>query len=674
MGAEEDVYSPLVADSAIRLAEVVVSDARINRHNLAPAATTVVGHEAINKMETTSLKELSAVIPNFFMPDYAARTTAPVYIRGIGIKSDGTATAFYVDGVPYYEPITFETDLTDVASVEVLRGPQGTLFGRNSMGGVVNVRTLTPFDQQRTRVKLGVGNYHDLRAAASTSLLLSPTVGISAGATYHHGGGYFRNAYNGQRPDAIDETEEHVGLYWKPSTNWLVRLTSRLAYHDQGGYAYAPYDTEADTLAAIDYNRESGFRRLVSTSGLTVSYTGAGISVTSQTAFQYLKSHQWVDQDYTRADKTYLESDRHQHMLSEELTAKSDNDSRYQWVTGLFAMYQHVDRDVANVKPTALSTSLSDYHQPTSSLALYHQSSYNLWRGLSLSAGLRLDYEHTHSRYTRVTTSEKTGKSEQTGNFDRSQDFTQLTPKFGVQYLTTTGFKYYVTVTRGYKPGGFNRSIASEAEQEYRPEYSWNYELGLHLPLVGGHLVLDAALFYTDWRDTQLTYTYTGIGTLTTNAGHADSRGAELSLLAQPLAGLRLTASYGYTYARFVSYEKSDEADYTGHRLPMVPNHTLSLHASYERHHVGWLDRMLLSAGVNAIGSIYWAEDNKVKQPFYAVANAKVAATKGIVTLEVWAKNLTSTRYLVNVMTVSTGTYAQQGKPFTMGASVVVEF
>lgn len=661
------------ADSTVSLSEVVVTDTRTNRRNITPVAQTTIGQERIAATETVSIKELSAVVPNFFMPDYAARTTAPVYIRGVGIKSDGTATAFYVDGIPYYEPISFETDLGDIAAIEVLRGPQGTLFGRNSMGGAVNIHTLSPFDQQRTRVRTGYGNYHDLRTSASTSRLAGDKLGITLGASYHHGGGFFRNGFNGWRTDQMDETEEHTALYYKPSAQWLLRLTSRLAYSDQGGYSYAPYDSEADTLAAISYNRPSGFRRLVSTSGMMAQYQGHGISITSQTSFQYLKSHQYVDQDYTASDKTYLTGDRHQSMLSEEVVAKSDNDGRYQWVTGVFAMYQHVRRNVSNEKPTAQTASLSRYHQPTASAALYHQSSYNLWRGLSASAGLRIDYEHTHSQYTRVSTNAKKGTSEQTGDFDKSQHFTQVTPKAALQYLTTSGFKYYAMATRGYKPGGFNRSIASEAEQQYKPEYSWSYEAGAHLPLAKGRLSVDAAVFYTDWRDTQLTYTYTGIGTLTTNAGHADSKGFELTLAATPTGGLRLDLSYGYTYARFISYHKTADTDYSGNRLPMVPQNTLGANACYTIRHAGWFDRIVLNVGANALGTVCWAEDNVVRQPFYAVANAKMALTKGIVTLELWGKNLTSTSYLANVMTVSTGTYAQRGKPLTMGVAASLQ-
>lgn len=665
--------TPTKGDSAIHLGEVTISDFRVNKHDLVPVARTRINRQELDARQVTSLKELSAVVPNFFMPDYAARTTAPIYIRGVGIKSDGTAAAFYIDGVPYYEPITFETDMSEIESVEVLRGPQGTLFGRNAIGGIINIQSLSPLTYQGTRIKIGGGNHNDQRIHGSIYRMLTPNFGLALGANYHHSGGYLRNAFNGHKTNKLNETEEHVAFYWLPAERWRIRLTSRLAYSDQGGYSYSPYDTEADTLAPVNYNRPSGFRRTVSTSGLSVRYAGDGFTINSQTSFQYLKSHQWVDQDYTAADKTFVINERHQNMVSQEFTAKSDNDGRYQWVTGVFGMYQHVDRNSVNQKPSALTYTVADYHQPTSSLAVYHQSSYNVWRGLSLSAGLRFDYEHTHSDYTRLSYDQRASTVDPSGDFHRSQDFHQLTPKVAVQYLTTQGQKFYATLTRGYKPGGFNRSTAKPENQRYNPEYSWNWEVGTQLAFFDKRLTLGGDLFYIDWRHMQLTYTYVGIGTITTNAGHADSRGFELNASYSPIKDLRFDAAYGYTYARFVSYHKAEGIDYSHNRLPMVPTNTLSLSANYSRDHVGWIDHLNANVGLTALGKIRWAEDNVVKQNFYALLNASLSLQKGIFTLGLWAKNITSTDYLANVMTVSTGTYAQKGKPFGFGATLSVD-
>ena len=485
----------------------------------------------------------------------------------------------------------------------------------------------------------------------------------------------------------MNETEERIGLYYKPSDNWLIRLTSHFTYSDQGGYPYAPVNVETNTLQDINYNRYSSFRRLISTNGLGITYNGPVVSFNSQTSFQYINSKQAIDQDFTVNDKSFVENARHQNMVSQEFTLKSNNDSRYQWVVGAFGMMEHVDRTVDNFSPSAGSLSHTNYCVPTSSLALYHQSTYNIWQGLSATAGIRFDYEHAKTNYDNLkvkasplsdggfTLVDPSQMSSATGeSFESSKDFTQVTPKFTLQYLTTEDNLYYVSVTRGYKPGGFNKSFSTFDERSYEPEYSWNYEVGASINLLNNLLTLSADLFYIDWRHMQITSTITGVGNITTNAGHTDSKGAELNVIVRPVEGLQFTANYGYTYARFLSYVKSATVDYTNNRLPMVPNHTLSLDANYTINPTGWLDRVMFNVGLRGLGRIYWAEDNLVSQDFYTTLNAKVALTKGIVTWEVWGKNLTDTNYMAYGFKSSTGNYAQAGKPLMFGTTIELNF
>ena len=532
------------------LDEVVVSAFKTNKYNLMPVSCTALSARQLSNLQITGIKELTAVIPNFYMPDYGSRASCPVFVRGVGNKSDGTGIGFYVDGMPFYEPLSFDCDLGDVASVEVLRGPQGTLYGRNAIGGIVNISTRNPLEYQNTRVRLGYGRYNDLRTQISNYTKLSDKFGFTFGALYHHNDGAFRNSYLDEKVDKMNETEERIGLYYKPADNWLIRLNSQFTYSDQGGYPYAPVDVATNTLQDIKYNRYSSFRRLVSTNGLGITYTGPVVSFNSQTSFQYINSKQAIDQDFTINDKSFVENARHQNMVSQEFTLKSSNDSRYQWVIGAFGMMEHVDRTVDNYSPSAYSLSHTNYCVPTSSLALYHQSTYKIWRGLSATAGIRLDYEHAKTKYDnlKVTASPLPGDgytlvnlsqmSSATGeSFESSKDFTQVTPKFTLQYQTTEDNLYYASITRGYKPGGFNKSFSTADQRSYEPEYSWNYEVGASINLLNNLVTVSADLFYIDWRHMQITSTIAGVGNITTNAGHTDSKGAELNIVARPAKG-----------------------------------------------------------------------------------------------------------------------------------------
>ena len=662
------------ANKNVPLDEIVVTDFKQNKRNLTSTAVSTINMQQLHNQQIVNLKELTAIMPNFYMPDYGSYANTPVYIRGIGTKSKGSAVGFYVDGVPHFESSAFNIDLSDIAAVNVFRGPQGTLYGRNTIAGIINVYTHNPLDYQRTRIKVGYGRYNDFIAQASNYAKISEKFGISTAASYHHNDGMFTNHFLNEKADKLNEGEGRIGLYWRPTTNWLLHLNSTLTYSEQNGYPYAPYDIVKDELLPIRYNRNSTYRRLISSTGLNAQYENNHISFNSQTSYQFIKSHQGLDQDFTPQDVYFVDNSYHQNMLSQELTLKSNDKGRYQWIIGLFGMLLHSNQFAETSYFTRDFSTPTTYKNPTAGYAIYHQSSYNIWRGLSTTVGLRFDYEHAKTTYNQDKTTLSTGVTTHAKDFVSSASFRQFTPKFTLQYLTNKDNLYYISITRGYKPGGFNTIFKTDAERTYDPEYSWNYEVGTRLKFFNGRLTAEADLFYIDWRHMQTTYTVPGVGNVIANAGHTDSKGFELSLAYHPIKSLQLNLNYGYTHARYLEYKKSAREDFSGNRLPMVPNHTLSLNGTYTIMPAGWFDKIVFNTGLTGLGRIYWADDNIVRQNFYATLNAKVSLTKGIFTWEVWGKNLTATNYMAYGFKASQGNYAQRGKPLTFGTAVSVSF
>ena len=662
------------ANKNVPLDEIVVTDFKQNKRNLTSTAVSTINVQQLHNQQIVNLKELTAVMPNFYMPDYGSYANTPVYIRGIGTKSKGSAVGFYVDGVPHFESSAFNIDLSDIAAVNVFRGPQGTLYGRNTIAGIINVYTHNPLDYQRTRIKVGYGRYNDFIAQASNYAKISEKFGISTAASYHHNDGMFTNHFLNEKADKLNEGEGRIGFYWRPTTNWLLHLNSTLTYSEQNGYPYAPYDIVKDELLPISYNRNSTYRRLISSTGLNAQYENNHISFNSQTSYQFIKSHQGLDQDFTPQDVYFVDNSYHQNMLSQELTLKSNDKGRYQWIIGLFGMLLHSNQFAETSYFTRDFSTPTTYKNPTAGYAIYHQSSYNIWRGMSATVGLRFDYEHAKTTYNQDKTTLSTGVTTHAKDFVSSASFRQFTPKFTLQYLTNKDNLYYISITRGYKPGGFNTIFKTDAERTYDPEYSWNYEVGTRLKFLNGRLTAEADLFYIDWRHMQTTYTVPGVGNVIANAGHTDSKGFELSLAYHPIKSLQLNLNYGYTHARYLEYKKSAREDFSGNRLPMVPNHTLSLNGTYTIMPAGWFDKIIFNTGLTGLGRIYWADDNIVRQNFYATLNAKVSLTKGIFTWEIWGKNLTATDYMAYGFKASQGNYAQRGKPLTFGTAVSVSF
>ena len=672
---------PNDADSTVfktvGLSEVTVVEFKKSKENLATNSVSVVDSGFINRHELQSITELTAVVPNFYMPEYGSKQNTPVYIRGVGAKTKGSAVGFYVDGIPHFENSSFDVDMSNIASVMVFRGPQGTLYGRNAIGGIINVTTVSPLTYQGTQFKLGYGSHNDALFQFSHYNKLGSKVGYSVAGGYHYNDGFHRNMFTNKYADQLKDAYGRVALVWLLDNKWFLRVNSMLDYSNQGGYPYGKYNRLTGETEPVNYNRYSSYRRLLSTSGVNIRYAGENVSFSSQTAFQYIRDRQGIDQDFTSNDTYFVKNRLKQTMLSQEFILKSNNSSRYQWLWGAFAMTQHINNTVETQYITKDNAFPTHYRIPVNALAIYHQSTIKLFSGFSFIAGLRWDYENSTLKYLRETYQLSTdGARTEVKNVNSSLHFNQITPKFALQYQDErNNNSYYFSVTRGYKAGGFNQTFQKEEETSFGPEYNWNYELGGKVHLLKDKLYAEAALYYIDWRQQQVNQTVPGVGNVIHNAGHSSSKGFELALNSSPLKNLSIALSYGYTYAKFIEYQKSAKLNYSGNMLPMVPRNTLSCSASYALYpsSASIIDKIVLTAGLTGIGKIYWAEDNEVAQNFYALLNAKISITSGIFTWECWGKNITDTHYNTYSFK-SSADYAQVGKPAYFGTSLLVKF
>ena len=672
---------PNDADSTVfktvGLSEVTVVEFKKTKENLATNSVSIVDSGFVNRHELQSITELTAVVPNFYMPEYGSKQNTPVYIRGVGAKTKGSAVGFYVDGIPHFENSSFDVDMSNIASVTVFRGPQGTLYGRNAIGGIINVTTVSPLTYQGTQFKLGYGSHNDALFQFSHYNKLGSKMGYSVAGGYHYNDGFYRNMFTNKYVDQLKDAYGRVALVWLLDNKWFLRVNSMLDYSNQGGYPYGKYNRLTGETEPVNYNRYSSYRRLLSTSGLNISYAGENISFSSQTAFQYIRDRQGIDQDFTSNDTYFVKNRLKQTMLSQEFILKSNNSSRYQWLWGAFAMTQHINNTVETQYITKDNAFPTHYRIPVNALAIYHQSTIKLFSGFSFIAGLRWDYENSTLKYLRETYQLSTDRARtEVKNVNSSLHFNQITPKFALQYQDErNNNSYYFSVTRGYKAGGFNQTFQKDEETSFGPEYNWNYELGGKVHLLKDKLYAETALYYIDWRQQQVNQTVPGVGNVIHNAGHSSSKGFELALNSSPLKNLSIAISYGYTYAKFIEYQKSAKLNYSGNMLPMVPRNTLSCSASYALYpsSTSFIDKIVLTAGLTGIGKIYWAEDNEVAQNFYALLNAKISITSGIFTWECWGKNITDTHYNTYCFK-SSADYAQVGKPAYFGTSLLVKF
>lgn len=221
-----------------------------------------------------------------------------------------------------------------------------------------------------------------------------------------------------------------------------------------------------------------------------------------------------------------------------------------------------------------------------------------------------------------------------------------------------------------------------KATTTYKPEYSWNYEVGSHLTLWESRLWADLSAFYMDTRDQQVAqFAESGLGRITKNAGKSRSYGAEASLRASLTDALSLTACYGYTYATFRDYvtidaETKEQVDYKGNYVPFVPKHTVNVGAQYvfqiaPRH---WLDRVQVNASYSGAGRIYWTEKNNASQSFYGTLNGRVSLEKGNGAIAFWVRNATDKKYQSFYFESMGNKFMQKGRPMQLGVDIRCRF
>ena len=668
----DDVDS--VSKRPVVLDEVVIqSFKQTGNTNLLPSSASVVSKTDLQNQNILDIKDISSFIPNLFMPDYGAKLTSPVYIRGIGSKINDPSVGLYVDGVPYFQKSALDFDMNEIESIEILRGPQGTLYGRNTMGGLINVYTKSPLEYQGTVVSASGGNYANLNATLGHYGKLSNKFGYVVSGNYNHTDGYFLNHYTGKKADGMNSGSGRLRLDWKPQSNLLLRLTQSVDYSNQGGYPYAPIDSTTHKVTDVNYNEYSSYIRTISSTGLSATYWANRFSINSQTSYQYLSDKQSIDQDFTTDAIYFVTQKQKQSTISEELNIKSTTSHKYQWLFGAFAFNQQIDNNVVLNYEKLYYATQKLYNMPTRGISFYHQSTLNnlLTDGLSLIAGIRYDFEKASDVYTAYKNSQD-GQAPLGGNFSSGLKFSQLTPKFSLQYTLPSSQMFYASVTRGYKTGGFNTSFERDEDRSFKPEYSWNYEVGAKGRFWDNRIHAELCFFFIDWRNQQIYQNLpSGIGQMLKNAGHSQSKGIELSFQGNLWKGFTLQANGGITHAVFLDYVQSSSVNYSGNYIPSVPAQTLGLSGNYLIPLKSKLaDNLSINCQYTGTGKLYWAEDNKVTQPYYGLLNGKISAAKGNTIVSLWAKNITNTEYIAYSFPLNKLQYAQKGRPFTAGISI----
>jgi len=744
-----------------------------------PLSSSIFSSQDIRSLNVNDLRDLASYVPSFAMPNYGSRLTSSMYVRGIGSRVNSPAVGLYLDNMPIMGKSTLNFHTYEVDRIDVLRGPQGTLYGQNTEGGLIRIYSKNPMNYQGTDVRLGYGTYGYRSVEAAHYNKVNDQFGFSVAGFYNGSNGFFRNAFDNGRADNFDEAGGKTMLVWRPTTRWNIQLLGDYQYTKQHAFPYGLLDQTTGITADPNINHQGEYQRNMVNSSLNVTFKGNYFDFNSTSTYQYLKDYMLMDLDYLPQDFMHLDQRQLQNSYTQEFVLKSNRPSCWHWTTGAFfsgqwlktnspvyfsdgitapigqaiqsAMYnamlnamvagmvkagmpqqvaqQMAAKTIADAGGVSMDVTMGApglFHTPQFNVGFFHESNVNITDRLTATLGLRYDYsfvkvQYDASAYMNLTANvmgqTATNSLVSELNHQTSNEYEQLLPKFGLNYrLDDLGSNVYALVSKGYRAGGFNIQMFSDilnadlnansnkamrssytvphTEQDYdnvnktisyKPETSWNYELGTHINLFNGNMLFDLSTYYMEVKNQQLSVmagNY-GFGRMMVNAGKSHSCGVETTLRGNAFnERLAWSLSYGYTHAVFDSYTDKvminnilTDVDYKNKQVPFVPQHTFAAMADY-RFDVSssMLKAIVLGANVSGCGNIYWDEANLYNQKLYATLGAHADAEFGKVVLRVWGKNLTDTRY--NAFAFQSGatgqqlTFAQRGNPLQFGVDV----
>ena len=455
------------------------------------------------------------------MPSYGSRYTSSIYVRGIGSRVNSPSMGVYVDEIPLVSKSAFNSHLWQIDRVDVLRGPQGTLYGINTEGGLVRQYTKNPMNYQGTDIKLGLGTrlYRNVEAAHYHKV--SDQLAFSVAAFYYGTNGFFRNQATDERADKSNEAGGRLRLVWQPTQRLSFNWMTDYQYVNQNGFAYGLLDMESQKAADPSTNYQGNYKRHLFSTGLNTNYAADWADLSYTLSWQYLKDDMLMDIDYRPQDFMHMEQAQLQNATTHELVLKGHQTGIWQGTTGIFFSRQWL-KTVAPVyfgpqMNAFLSKTIEDYayygmlnamakrmgsteaaaamiaraggchitmemetipgmfRTPQTNLGVFHETHLHLTDRLTATLGLRYDYSHHSIEYatSALTRLDENVMGTQvqavvSSLLERTEkaSFNQWLPKIGLTWnIDNNGSNVYAIVSKGYRAGGFNIQMFSDILQ-----------------------------------------------------------------------------------------------------------------------------------------------------------------------------------------------------------------
>ncbi len=639
-----------------------------------PAGISSISATQVEEYRLWSSRDLTAIVPNLFAANTGDERNV-TSIRGITTTSYDPAVATYIDGVNQFSLDTYIPQLQDIERIEVLRGPQGTLYGRNAMGGVINIITKQPTNKTSGFAEVNYGNYNQQRYSAGIrTALVKNKLFFGASGVYTKRNGFYKNEFNNSSFDKQSGVSGNYHLKYLPHEKWSVTLNVKHQNNRNNG-AFPLVNGAEEAFSNPFKLSQNAVGKMVDNTlnaSLSVNHAGGNIDFSSQFAWQQNKRvyKSPLDGDFSPLDAVTVINDfggnwNKVKVFTHELrfASAARKTSALSWTAGTYFFYQNnpakqathfgADAGLLGVPDSNFSTINTSIGKNTGA-AVYGQANYKLTAKLSLTAGLRYDYEN--KKLSVKGEYQKDGQDIFTTTPDTAgtAHFSAVSPKLGLQYEVAVNSNIYAAYSRGFRTGGLTQ-LSSDPSQPplypYKPEYSNNIELGIKNSFLNDRFRVNATIFYTRVNDAQVpTLILPDAITVTKNTGRLNSKGAELEISFKPAKGLQIEYNAGYTDAQYKSLKVSSNGDVVnldGKKQIFTPDVTSMLALQYS---------LLLSAAHSIklvargewfyLGRRYFDLANTIQQSPNNILNTRAGISTRHLELYFWARNIGNTKYL----------------------------
>ena len=699
------------AAEAVAVSEIIVTaQRRTESIQDVPIAITAISAETLRRNNVRGIDDVLALTPNVSFQTNGSRDRKDLAIRGISNQLNPyadvrqTSTAFYIDEFNVVAG-TSNPQIVDLERIEVLRGPQGTYFGRNAVGGAINVITKKPTDRFEGEVEVGYSSFDTFRGMGVLNVPIAPgLLSVRASGQYEHTDGNIRNIhpigggnggefYTGRiqaRLTPLDglvwdftysTSNEEIGMRAGVPTGYVTSTWTSVYYRPTNPAAQPGFIGNPDGVGFFPTNNNRvNFNRPQSVGSkyefLSTRFTWDLDLATLTGVLGRIKSDvfNYGDVDGASPDFFYEDFFLNRQSTSGELRLQSNGEHFFNWSLGFFAgedtgltdqsTYHGSASPICpasfNRKCEGLEITGLDSDSSTNYLALFGETRFNFTDQLSATVGLRYSYERTFNK------SQTRSNGIITGNNDRRAPFEDISPKFTLAYKASDDWLIYGTASRGFKSGGTQTSGSALLANEFQPETIWNYEIGTKVDLFDKRLRLDFAAFYMDWKNVQQTIRFQfiepGTGLLRavsgiSNAGAAESYGLEASFDAAISDNFKLSGQLGFNEATWTDFKNAlidgIVIDVTGKRLVNAPRWTMGAQAQYNQP---------LSETLSLFGRAEWNYRSEVYStplayryngfPFIAPdfhnVNLRAGVDFGAMRATVFVENLFNARYFSN--------------------------